>query len=71
MSEIITAIVHQGAFVPDQPTAVAEGTRVRLVVESLTAKSPANIEAFDAACDEVEIDVAASRLSREELHDRN
>jgi len=70
MSEILTAIYQNGAFVPEQATAVAAGARVRLVVEPLGEKPAPSIDELDSILDELSIDSGGSRLTRDELHDR-
>ncbi|MEX0610974.1 MAG: hypothetical protein WD738_08845 [Pirellulales bacterium] len=73
MTEVLTAIYRDGAFVPEQATAVPLGTRVRLVVESLPSDMELQqaLEEFDALCDEADICAPGSHLSRDQLHERN
>lgn len=71
MSEILTAIVHDGVFVPEQATHFLPGARVRLVVEALDDRSPLTIEEFDAIADDLSIRSGGARLTRDELHGRD
>lgn len=72
MSEILTAIVQNGAFVPDQATAFTPGARVRLIVESLpSADAAASLDEFDALCDEIAVEAPRPRMTRDELHERD
>ncbi|MBA3480457.1 MAG: antitoxin family protein [Pirellulales bacterium] len=72
MSEILTAIYQDGAFIPEQATSVVAGARVRLVVEPL--QSPADeraIDEFDAICDSIVIHDSPPRMTRDEMHERD
>jgi len=72
MSEILTAIYQDGAFIPEQETSVVAGARVRLVVEPL--REPVDqraIEEFDAICDELSVDSGGRRMTRDEMHERD
>lgn len=76
MSEILTAIYQDGAFVPEQTTLVQPGSRVRLVVESLSVPSPQathsqTVDEFDDAADELSVRSGGRRLTRDQLHERN
>lgn len=71
MSEILTAIYQNGAFVPEQATSVVAGARVRLVVETL--RGPVDervIDEFDAICDSIVIYDTPPRMTRDEMHER-
>jgi predicted DNA-binding antitoxin AbrB/MazE fold protein len=70
MSEILTAVFQNGAFVPEQATRFAPGARVRMVVESLGEKPALTIDEFDALADELSINSGGLRLTRDQLHDR-
>lgn len=71
MSEVLTAIYHDGAFVPDQATAFAPGERVRLIVEPLQpASGTAGLDEFDALCDEIAVEAPQPRMTRDQLHER-
>jgi len=73
MTEVLTAIYQNGAFVPEQATAVPLGTRVRIVVESLPSDTNLQeaLDEFDALCDEVDVCAPGSHLTRDQLHERN
>lgn len=71
MSEILTAIFQNGAFVPDQATAFTPGERVRLIVAPLeSASDAASLGEFDALCDEIAVNADQSRMTRDQLHER-
>ncbi len=72
MSEILTAIYQDGAFIPEQATSVVAGARVRLVVEPLgDPVDERAIDEFDAICDELSVDDSQTRMTRDQLHDRD
>jgi predicted DNA-binding antitoxin AbrB/MazE fold protein len=73
MSEVLTAIYRDGAFVPEQVTSVPLGTRVRLIVESLPSDTDVrqSLDEFDALCDEVDICAPGTHLTRDQLHERD
>lgn len=72
-TELLTAIYRDGAFVPDQMTAVPLGTRVRLLVQPMPdeLETQRAIDEFDALCEEVDINAPGSHLSRDQLHERD
>ena len=72
-TEVLTATYLDGAFVPDQLTAVPLGTRVRLVVQSMPDEAEVEraIDEFDALCDEVDINAPGTHLTRDQLHERD
>ena len=71
MSEILTAIYQDGAFVPEQATSILAGVRVRLVVEPIQAAAgDLALKEFDDLCDEIGVDSGAKRMTRDELHER-
>ena len=76
MSQIIHATFQDGVLKPDVPLTLPSMTRVRLIVEPLTAEGDEPEE--DTAMSELEriwvaIDVDSGRPppSRDELHDRH
>ena len=70
MSETLTAVFQNGAFVPDQTTHFSPGARVRMVVESLGEKPALTIDDFDAIADELSVNSSGMKLTRDQLHDR-
>jgi hypothetical protein len=73
MTEILTAIYRDGAFVPEQTTSVPLGTRVRLVVESLPSDTELHqaLNEFDALFDATDVCAPGSHLTRDQLHERS
>ncbi len=86
MAEIINATYRDGAFVPEQPLLFPPGTRVELVVKSVTTASTSGAEAlrqhtppteeqldsFNAICDEIGQKVRGFKpMTRDELHERH
>lgn len=85
MSEILTAIYQDGAFVPEQATNCVPGSRVRLVIEPAepypttaaealcnhTPPTDEDWEAFERSSKEIAEKVRGfKRLTRDELHER-
>jgi hypothetical protein len=71
MTETLTAVFQNGAFIPEQPTNVAVGARVRLVVEPIAQCSQSAMDEFDAICDELSVDDSQTRMTRDQLHERH
>jgi predicted DNA-binding antitoxin AbrB/MazE fold protein len=72
MAEVLTAVYQDGAFIPEQATSIAAGSRVRLVVEPLhTAVDQSAIDEFDAICDSIVVDGSLPRMTRDQLHERD
>jgi predicted DNA-binding antitoxin AbrB/MazE fold protein len=74
MSHTIHATFEDGVFKPDTPLQLPSNTRVRLVIEPLTATEPESVAAWrdlEQLWDEVEIDSGSPPPTREELHDRH
>jgi predicted DNA-binding antitoxin AbrB/MazE fold protein len=72
MSQFITATFENGVLKPDQPLELANGARVRLIVEPVLTKEDkenAWVE-WDKLCDEIKLEESASRLTRDQLHER-
>jgi predicted DNA-binding antitoxin AbrB/MazE fold protein len=85
MPETITAIFQDGAFVPEQETHIAPGSRVRIVIEPVqpgptTAEealrdhpppTEEEWEQFNALCDRMSVNVGKEgHMTRDELHER-
>jgi predicted DNA-binding antitoxin AbrB/MazE fold protein len=73
MSHTINATFEDGVFKPDAPLPLPSNTRVRLVIEPLTAAEPESAAAWrdlEQLWDEVEIDSGSLPPTREELYDR-
>jgi predicted DNA-binding antitoxin AbrB/MazE fold protein len=72
MEQVITATFEDGAFKPDSPVVLTQGTRVRLVVAPL-AYSPSSaaeaLEDLEAACHQSPVH-AGGILTRDQLHER-
>jgi predicted DNA-binding antitoxin AbrB/MazE fold protein len=72
MTEIVIATFQDGAFVPEVQTHVPNGSRVRLVVQTIDSQEEIEqaLQEFDAMCDEVSV-TSGDHLTREQLHDRD
>lgn len=70
MSEVLTAVFQNGAFVPEQATHFLSEARVRMVVESLGEQPTLTIDEFDAIADELSVNSDGTRLTRDQLHER-
>lgn len=78
MIETVEAIFRDGVFCPDRQLNLAESTRVRLVVETVTDQSDQTGESLrQQAWKNLELlwqtstfDSHGDRLSRDELHER-
>ncbi|MFO0968987.1 MAG: antitoxin family protein [Gemmataceae bacterium] len=72
MSQIITATFENGVFKPDDPPALAAGTKVRLVVDVRTDEALMDDPSteLDKLCEEVPIQTGGVRLTRDQLHER-
>jgi predicted DNA-binding antitoxin AbrB/MazE fold protein len=72
VAEIVTAIFHGGSFAPDQPPAVPDGARVRLIVDVLENPAVPDVhDDFDALCDRLSVNSGGARMTRDELHERH
>jgi predicted DNA-binding antitoxin AbrB/MazE fold protein len=72
MTEIVTATFQDGAFVPEVQTHVPNGSRVRLVVQTIDDQETREqfLKEFDEFCDAVSVN-GGKHLTRDELHDRD
>lgn len=79
MTQNLTAVYHDGAFFPENPCSLPEGTRVTLQVEvpELTASRSADAEARREKMQTLlarmmanPIPANSPKFSREELHER-
>ena len=76
MSQIIHATFEDGVLKPDVPLTLPSMTRVRLIVEPLTAaghesEKDAVLSELERIWDEIDVDSGGPPPSRDELHDRN
>jgi len=74
MTQIVNATFDGGSFRPDDRINLTPQSRVRLTVEPLTEAEITKLDAlqaFDKLCDDLPIDSHGSRLTRDELHERD
>jgi predicted DNA-binding antitoxin AbrB/MazE fold protein len=76
MSQIIHATFEDGVLKPDVPLAFPSMTRVRLIVEPLSAEAQepeedAVLSELERIWDEIDINSGGPPPSRDELHDRH
>jgi predicted DNA-binding antitoxin AbrB/MazE fold protein len=72
MNQLISAVYENGVLLPDQPLDLPNGTRMRILLEPLESSDDLDRawEEWDQLCDEVRLDASATRLTREQLHER-
>ena len=73
MSQVITATFVNGVLKPEEELRLANGTKVRLILESWNGVRTQDEEAYaelDRLCDEFPIDSHGRRMTRDELHER-
>lgn len=71
MNQIIYATFQDGAFKPELPLQFPNGTRVRVVVEPATPEEKQQAwEELERLCEEMPINSAGERLTRDQLHER-
>jgi predicted DNA-binding antitoxin AbrB/MazE fold protein len=76
MGQIIHATFQDGVLKPDVPLPFPSMTRVRLIVEPLTAEAPEGendtvLSEIQRIWDEIDFDSGGPPPNRDELHDRN
>jgi predicted DNA-binding antitoxin AbrB/MazE fold protein len=70
---MIEATYEDGVFKPDQPPALSDSTRVRLVVEPMTTEPEATQRSWailEQLWQQSTFDSHGDRLTREHLHER-
>ncbi len=74
MVKIISATFKDGVFKPDQPPAITDSTRVRLVVEPLDAKQSTQSDQSWTMLEQLwgnsTFDSQNDKLNRDQLHER-
>ncbi len=73
MEQIVTATFEDGVLKPDVPIALPPRTRVRLTLQPLPSPGPTDELSWDnleKLWDEVTIDSAGVRPTRDQLHER-
>lgn len=74
MTQVLAATFQDGVFKPDEPPALSDSARVRLVVEPLDSAEAARAAASWAALrhlwDSSRFDSGGDRLTRDQLHER-
>jgi predicted DNA-binding antitoxin AbrB/MazE fold protein len=72
MSQVITAIFENGMLRPEQPLDLPSGARVRVCLEPIEPQAELDKawEEWDKLCDETRLSAGASRLTRDQLHER-
>lgn len=74
MTQIVNATFDGGSFRPDERPDLAPQSRVRLIVEPLPAVGASADEALlklDELCESEPITSAGTRLTRDQLHERD
>ena len=75
MIQVMPATFEHGVFKPDQQPALAESTRVRLLIETMSDDTNESLRqrawaSLQQLCQQSTFDSHGYRLSREQLHER-